>query len=224
MSTVRRTRGAALLAALTAVAVLTGCTSDEEPDGPEGSRAPVVQLGAPGEDNTTLSPEEAEAIEGPGFTDADVAFVQGMIPHHGQALEMTALVPARSAQKGIKLLARRIEISQEAEIAQIRRWLLARGEAVPKQHQAGGGHGALMPGMLTDAELERLEAAKGAEFDRLFLTFMIRHHEGALKMVADLRSSDGGGESEIDAFARHVDADQQIEIGRMRETLQQLPR
>ena len=81
-----------------------------------------------------------------------------------------------------------------------------------------------MPGMLTDSELAQLGAVKGAEFDRLFLTFMIRHHEGALKMVADLRSSDGGAESEIDAFARHIDADQQIEIGRMRETLQQSPR
>ena len=208
------------------VLALAGCAGggDDEPTAAAETAPNIVQPGAPGQPSRTLTPEELAEIEPTKYTEADVAFMQGMIPHHGQALEMTALVPARSAQEGIKLLARRIEISQEAEITQIRRWLRARDEAVPQQHHAGGEHGALMPGMLTGPELARLEAAKGAAFDRLFLTFMIRHHEGALKMVADLRSTDGGAESEIDAFARHVDADQQIEIGRMREVLQQSPR
>jgi uncharacterized protein (DUF305 family) len=215
-----------LLGCVLVALVLAGCAGggDDEPTA-SGETAPnIVQPGAPGQPSRTLTPEELAEIEPTEYTKADVAFMQGMIPHHGQALEMTALVPARSAQKGIKLFARRIEISQEAEISQIRRWLRARDEPVPQQHQAGGDHGALMPGMLTDAELARLEAAKGAEFDRLFLTFMIRHHEGALKMVADLRSTDGGVEPEIDAFVRHVDADQQIEIGRMREALERSPR
>ena len=79
-----------------------------------------------------------------------------------------------------------------------------------------------MPGMLTEPELKRLAAARGTAFDRLFLEFMIQHHEGAMTMVAELYASDGGAEPEIDAFARHVDADQQIEIGRMKETLKTL--
>ena len=113
---------------------LAGCAGggDDEPAA-AGETAPnIVQPGAPGQPSRTLTPEELAEIESTRYTEADVAFMQGMIPHHGQALEMTALVPARSAQKGIKLLARRIEISQEAELAQIRRWLRARGEAVPQ--------------------------------------------------------------------------------------------
>ncbi len=206
---------------------LAGCAGGGEDDEPAvaGEPAPnIVQPGAPGQPSRKLTPEELAAIEQTRHTATDVAFMQGMIHHHAQALRMTALVPARSSRKEISLLAKRIDISQEAEIAQIRRWLAARGETAPKL-QPGHGHGAgqkLMPGMLTEPELKRLAAARGAAFDRLFLTSMIRHHEGAMTMVAELYASDGGAEPEIDAFARHVDADQQIEIGRMRQTLGRL--
>lgn len=150
-----------------------------------------------------------------GYTEGDVRFVQAMIPHHAQALTMTDLVPERTDIEAMHRLARRIEVSQRDEIAIMERWLERRAEAVPEAHL----HGSLMPGMLTEEELARLAAARGYEFDRLFLEFMIRHHEGALVMVADLFSSGGGQEAEIFQFASHVDADQRAEIARMRGML-----
>jgi uncharacterized protein (DUF305 family) len=142
--------------------------------------------------------------------------MQSMIGHHAQALEMTALLPSRTTREDMRMLARRIELSQADEITLMRRWLQARGQPVPDAH-AHHAHGAtLMPGMLTPEEMGRLEAARGAGFDRLFLEFMIRHHDGALVMVHELFSADGAGEEpEIFAFASDVDADQRIEIDRM---------
>jgi uncharacterized protein (DUF305 family) len=220
MSTLRRARGAALLAVLIAVAVLTGCTSDAEPDDPDESGAPVVQLGAPGEDNTTLSPEEAEAIEGPGYTDADVAFVRGMIPHHRQALEMTALVSARARDADVSVMAERIEVSQVDEIGQLEGWLTDRGEELPGEHGQHEGHGEPMPGMLTVAEMDQLSAARGTRFDRLFLQYMIRHHEGAVLMVEQLLTSGRGGqEPHVFQLAQHIASDQRVEIARMKRIL-----
>ena len=220
MSTLRRARGAALVAALVAGAVLAGCTSDAEPDDRDEGGAPVVQLGAPGEDNTTLSPEEAEAIEGPGYTDADVAFVHGMIPHHRQALEMTALVARRASGADLPLMAERIEVSQIDEIGQLEGWLTDRGEEVPGEHGQHGGHGELMPGMLSAAELDQLSAARGTRFDQLFLQYMIRHHEGAVSMVEQLLTSGSGGqESHVFQLAQHIASDQRVEIARMKRML-----
>jgi uncharacterized protein (DUF305 family) len=149
--------------------------------------------------------------------------MQGMIHHHAQALRMTALVPKRSSREDLKLLARRIDVSQESEIEQMSDWLKERGEAAPELHRAHGhAHGGgqvLMPGMLTEPELRELAAASGEAFDRRFLESMIRHHRGALTMVEQLYAGGGGLESAVDAFARHVDADQQIEIARMQELL-----
>jgi uncharacterized protein (DUF305 family) len=140
--------------------------------------------------------------------------MHGMIHHHGQALEMAALVPSRSRSKDIPLLAKRIDLAQTDEIKLMERWLEARDEA-EHTHTMG-----LMPGMLTHAQMARLEAARGRQFDRLFLRFMIQHHKGALVMVSELYASKGGGmEPEVDAFARHVEADQEIEIKRMQELL-----
>jgi uncharacterized protein (DUF305 family) len=147
--------------------------------------------------------------------EADLRFVLGMIPHHAQALTMTDLVPDRTDNEAMHRLARRIEISQKDEMRIMERWLERRGEAVPEGHH----HGPLMPGMLTQEELGRLTQATGNEFDRLFLELMIRHHEGALVMVADLFSGGGGQEAEIFQFASHVDADQRAEIARMRAML-----
>lgn len=150
-----------------------------------------------------------------GYSEADVRFVQGMMAHHAQALEMTGLVPGRTSSEAMNRLARRIEVSQKDELALMERWLERRGETVT----AGHHHGSLMPGMLTDAELARLASATGDEFERLFLDLMVRHHEGALVMVADLFSSGGGQEAEIFQLASHVDADQRAEIARMRGML-----
>jgi uncharacterized protein (DUF305 family) len=140
---------------------------------------------------------------------------------------MTALVPKRSAGSEIPLLAERMDISQKSEIEQMQRWLRDRGQDVPVLHAAHGhahgvGAGMMMPGMLTEQQLRQLERARGPEFNKLFLTFMIHHHQGALTMVRQLYAANGGAEPESDAFARHVDADQRIEIARMHGLLTEL--
>ena len=159
----------------------------------------------------------------PRHTDADTRFMQGMIAHHRQALVMTALVPERTGNRGIQLLSERIEVSQRDEIRQMERWLQSRGEALPDpamHEHAAMGHGPLMPGMLSAEGIARLEAARGPAFDRLFLESMIRHHEGALEMVGSLLATPGAGqEVDVFRFASDVDADQRIEIERMRRML-----
>lgn len=198
--------------------------------------AGTVQPGAPGEATRTLTTEEAAGLARPRFSQPDVRFMRGMIPHHAQAIDMAALVSDRTESNGIRLLARRIDISQKDEIRLMERWLRTRGEALTGDAQAGdaltgeaagqardGGH-ALMPGMLTPEEMARLAATSGSDFDRAFLEFMIGHHEGALVMVAELFSSVGGGqETEIHRFASDVDADQDMEILRMRDMLNEIP-
>lgn len=221
MTTTRRLSAAAACAVL----ALCGC-SPEAGDAPDASPtsaapgAPVVQLAAPGEDNRTLSPEEVEGLTEPGHTAADAAFVKAMLPHHQQALEMTALVDGRTASRGVPLLAERIELSQDQEIDQLERWLTERGEAVSGEHD-GGGHAdhSMMPGMMTSAEMARLRAAEGPRFDRMFLGYMIRHHEGAIRMVEELLAGGGGLESETFQLAAHIESDQQVEIARMRQML-----
>jgi len=163
----------------------------------------------------------------PRHTRADVAFMQGMIAHHGQAIVMSDLVPARTTRVPLRMLAERIKISQQDEIRLMRTWLLDRHEEAPEpdahqSHHAGGA--VLMPGMLTADQITRLGAATGPAFERLFLEFMIRHHEGALTMVASLFASPGAGQ-EVDAFrfASDVDADQRAEIRRMRNLLAAIP-
>jgi uncharacterized protein (DUF305 family) len=142
--------------------------------------------------------------------------MQGMIGHHAQALEMTALVPTRTARDEMRLLAQRIEVSQADEIRMMQRWLADRRQPLPDPHAHHAAGATLMPGMLTAEEMDRLAAAKGPDFDRLFLELMIKHHEGALVMVKDLFASAGAGqESEIFAFASDVDSDQRMEIDRM---------
>jgi uncharacterized protein (DUF305 family) len=194
-------------AAVLAVILISSCrtTGQEHPA--------LVQPGAPGEATRAISATQALATVRIQATATDVRFMQGMIGHHAQALEMTALAPSRTNSEDMRLLARRIELSQSDEIALMQRWLTTRGESAPDAHDHGG---ALMPGMLTSEEMSRLQAATGKQFDRLFLEFMIRHHDGALTMVNDLFASEGAGqEPEIFAFASDVDADQRIEIDRM---------
>ena len=158
-----------------------------------------------------------------GYSPADVHFMQGMIGHHAQALEMTALVPGRTARADLRLLAERIRVSQESEIKTMQQWLLARGEPVPciePGHQHGDMMHMLMPGMATPEQMVALEASTGPAFERLFLETMIRHHQGALQMVAALFSTPGAGqEPQVFGFASDVDADQRAEIARMEALL-----
>jgi uncharacterized protein (DUF305 family) len=141
-----------------------------------------------------------------------------MIAHHEQALQMTALVAGRSDSPAIALLAGRIEVSQREEIVQMQRWLADRGEP-SGPHASHAAHPTAMPGMLTAGQLDHLRRAKSDAFDRLFLTFMIDHHRGALQMVGELYAAGGGLEPASDRFAREVQADQHIEIRRMQAML-----
>ena len=180
----------------------------------------IIQPGAPGQASRVVDAAAAADLSRVTFTPADVRFMQGMIGHHAQALEMTALVPAHGSSDAIRKLAQRIEISQADEIQMMQEWLTRRGQKVPDQHAHHAPGAPLMPGMLTGEEMARLAQAKGPEFDRLFLQFMIKHHEGALTMVQDLFAQPGAGqESDVFAFASDVDADQRMEIDRMRAAL-----
>jgi uncharacterized protein (DUF305 family) len=182
--------------------------------------APIVQPGAPGQATKAISAAKATDLSRVQFTAADVQFMQGMIGHHAQALEMAALLPERTSRDDMRLLAKRIEVSQADEIKMMQRWLQARGQTVPGPHAHHAPGAPLMPGMLTPEEMARLAAAKGAVFDRLFLELMVKHHDGALTMVKQLFATAGAGqESEIYAFASDVEADQRMEIGRMQGLL-----
>jgi uncharacterized protein (DUF305 family) len=186
---------------------------------------PIVQPGAPGEATRPISAAQAADLSQVRHSAADVRFMQGMILHHAQALEMTALRPSRSRREDIRLLALRLELSQADEMAMMQEWLKARGEQVPDAHAHHGDHATLMPGMLTAEEMRRLTDADAAEFDRLFLELMIKHHEGAILMVEQLFATSGAGqESEIFAFASDVVDDQRIEIARMAAMLQEFPK
>lgn len=157
---------------------------------------------------------------------AAAAFMQGMIGHHAQALDLAALVAERASHPSLRLLAERIQVSQKDEIALMQRWLRSRGHAVPDADahvHAAMGHGELMPGMLDAAQLDSLAAARGPAFDRLFLEGMIRHHEGALKMVADLMAATSALDAETFSFVSDIDADQRAEIRRMKTLLTSLP-
>lgn len=181
-----------------------------------GAGARVVQAGAPGRTSRIMTEGELSRAASPGTTEADVQFMQGMIPHHVQALEMTALVRDRTESRWLHQMALRMEISQKDEIALMTAWLSKQGRAPDPEH---GTHG-VMPGMLSPAQMSQLEQATGEHFDRLFLELMIQHHEGALTMVAELFATAGAGqESEVFQFANDVDVDQRIEIARMRQML-----
>jgi uncharacterized protein (DUF305 family) len=210
------------------VGVTAGCRTAAPARTTSGSgatSAPIVQPGAPGEASRAISAAAASDLSKVSFTPADVKFMQGMIGHHAQAVEMVALVPSRTTWEDMKKLALRIDVSQQDEIKMMEEWLRGRGQEVPGPH-AMHMHGAtLMPGMLTEAEMTRLAAASGAEFDRLFLEGMIKHHGGALTMVEELFSNPGAGqESEMFAFASDVEADQKMEIQRMALMLKELER
>lgn len=198
------------------------CRSSQVASGSSGA-PPIIQPGAPGQDNRNISAAASTDLSKVGFTPADAKFMQGMIGHHQQALEMVALIADRTSRDDMKLLGKRIELSQQDEIQMMQEWLKTRGQTLPDPH-AHHQHGAtLMPGMLTMEEMAKLQAAKGVEFDRLFLEGMIKHHGGALVMVKELFGTPGAGQDgDIFAFASDVEADQQMEIDRMGAMLREL--
>jgi uncharacterized protein (DUF305 family) len=172
------------------------------------------------------SPKDAgSGMSRPNYTPADVRFMQGMIAHHAQALTMTALLRDRTTRADMRLLAQRIDVSQQDEIGLMRRWLEKRGEPIPDMPMPGMSmSNIMMPGMLTPEQLAELAKARGPEFDRLFLLDMIQHHEGALVMVRDLLATNGAAqEPEIFQFSSDIDADQRAEIKRMRALLAASP-
>jgi uncharacterized protein (DUF305 family) len=185
----------------------------------------VVQPGAPGKPSKTLPPSTKGAL--PPRSPADVEFMQGMIMHHAQAVQMTALIGSHTENKELHLLGARISSSQSDEIKFMKRWLAARGEAVsmampgmPEMDRSGQSM-ALMPGMLTAEQMEALRKAKGAEFDRLFLTGMIQHHGGALTMVKELFDTAGAGQdADLFNFATDADNSQRAEIKIMQSMLE----
>jgi uncharacterized protein (DUF305 family) len=191
----------------------------------------IVQPGAPGQPSKTLPASTRPSL--PPLSQADVEFMQGMIMHHSQAVEMTALIPSHTENKNIRSLGAKISSSQSDEIRFMQRWLAARGEPTSMAGAMTGMPGrpgmnmsgqsmAPMPGMLTPEQMEALRKARGAEFDRLFLTGMIQHHKGALVMVKDLFDEAGAGQdADIFNFATDADNTQQAEIKIMQNMLEE---
>lgn len=197
---------------------------------PAPSKPVVVQPGAPGKPTRVLSPTTKGKL--PPVATADVQFMQGMIVHHAQAVEMTALIESHTENKEVRALGARISHSQADEIRFMKRWLVARGQPISDathdmhMHHNNMSHEqmALMPGMLSSEQMEALRKAKGDEFDRLFLEGMIQHHGGALTMVKDLFDTAGAGQdAELFNFATDVDSGQRAEIRIMQNMLKKIP-
>jgi uncharacterized protein (DUF305 family) len=164
------------------------------------------------------------------YTAADVHFMSGMISHHAQAIAMAKWAYTHKASPAVQTLAGRVINAQTDEIAIMQQWLADRQQPVPEPDPAGmkmnmGGmsHVMLMPGMLSEAQMKQLDAARGREFDRLFLTFMIQHHQGAIEMVQTLFSTYASGQNDVVfKFASDVNTDQTTEIARMEKMLEAL--
>jgi uncharacterized protein (DUF305 family) len=168
-------------------------------------------------------PDAPPIVIKPGslITEADVRFMQGMIAHHAQAVHMTRMADAAGASPRVLKLAQKIDLSQAGEIMLMQEWLREYEQFVP---DTSSWRGMMMPGMLTSKDLAQLEQARGTAFDRLFLTLMIRHHEGALSMVADLLGSPRAAqEVDINVLANEVEVSQTAEIGLMQQMLAELP-
>lgn len=216
------------LGRLVGVLLVTGCFFVSG-FGQHGSDEPaVVRPGAPGQP-TQILPASTKAKLPPSGR-KDVEFMQGMIIHHAQAVEMVGLIESRSQNEAIRLLGSKIGNSQADEMKFMKRWLEVRG--MPIEMQATGGHNQhgsqarphLMLGMLSPEQMEALRNAKGAEFDRLFLKGMIQHHEGAIAMVGELFATSGAGQdAELFNFATDVDSGQRAEINTMKTLLGEKP-
>ena len=195
---------------------------------------PIFQPGAPGQPSRVISAGEAVDLSRTGFTADDVRFMQHMLVHHAQAVEMVELLRSHGADPTVRQLGERIALGQAAEMEQMREWLAAREqpETSADLHAGHGGHAAhaatppdvpLMPGMLSPARMQALAAARGRAFDRLFLEGMIDHHQGALDMVDALMAEPDAGEDPLlSDFMSSVVADQSAEILRMQSLLSDL--
>jgi uncharacterized protein (DUF305 family) len=215
------------------VLLLAGLIAVQSPQSP-----PIFQPGAPGAAARIITPAEAVALSRSTFTAADVAFMQHMIGHHAQAVEMVSLLETRGASPTVKLMGRRIALSQQAEMDLMRAWLDQRGQPLEMagmsahagmDHSAHAGHAMpasdtpVMPGMLSPAQMQTLAAASGPAFDRLFLQGMIQHHQGALDMVDGLLANAGAAQDTLlSDFTASVVADQSAEILRMQSILSDL--
>jgi uncharacterized protein (DUF305 family) len=199
--------------------VLTGITGGN-------AAAQGLDAGELRPDSGAMARARADSVRRP-YTDADIAFMSGMISHHAQAIAMSRWAPTHGASPGVLRLAERIINAQTDEIRLMQRWLLDRNQPVPPPDPRGmamtmGGrqHTMLMPGMLSEEQMGQLEAARGEEFDRLFLTYMIQHHHGAVTMVKDLYTHPGAGQDELVwKFSNDVSVDQSTEIARMQRML-----
>lgn len=217
---------AAVVTSLTIGAGLTACGSATRVTPP--APAPIQSRVVHG-DSAGIAKARADSARLP-YTAADVHFMSGMIGHHAQAIAMARWAPTHGASASVQRLAERIINAQEDEIVIMQQWLADRLQPVPEANPAGmkvnvGGveHVHLMPGMLTDAQMKQLDRARGEEFDRLFLTFMIQHHRGAVEMVNVLFGTYGAGQDEtVFKFASDVNVDQSTEIARMEIMVQAL--
>jgi uncharacterized protein (DUF305 family) len=220
--------------AMLAIAGLAGCAKQPEP---MPAPAPIVVV-----DQSTLNPAEQARRDGgiPPFGPADVKFMQGMIQHHSQAILISKWAPSHGASEAVRKLSERIIVAQRDEIKLMSTWLRQRKQEVPHPDTLGtgdphAGHDmsgmampgmgmTMMPGMLTPEQVARLDSARGRQFDRLFLQYMIQHHKGAITMVHELFGSEGAAQDGvIYRFAADVEADQGAEIERMTLMLAAIP-
>jgi uncharacterized protein (DUF305 family) len=217
-----RVSNAARIAGTLLLTVVTACAGSARatPSSPPAGGA------APGNDFDALFRARQDSAR-MRFTAADVHFVSGMIGHHAQALVMSALAPTHGASASVRTLAARIINAQKDEIVLMSQWLRDRRQPVPEVHISGttmtvhgADHAMHMPGMLTPDQIRELDAANGAEFDRLFLTFMIQHHRGAVTMVHELFATDGAAQDEqVFKLASDIQVDQITEVARMERML-----
>jgi uncharacterized protein (DUF305 family) len=210
--------------ALLLIAFLTACAPSQVATTPVPTAQPAAQPAAAAEDEHAHHEMEGmPAVTIPAgalFVEADVRFMQGMIAHHAQAVYMTRLAEGAGASPRVLRLAQKIDLSQAGEIALMQGWLRAHGQVAP---DTSSWRSMRMAGMLTDAELQQLAAARGRDFDRLFLQLMIRHHEGALSMVSDLlRSPRAAQDVDVNVLANEVETSQMAEIELMLQMLEEL--
>lgn len=209
-------RGSILLLILVPLACSTGRVNARPGLGQMGQEAAIARARA---DSTRLP-----------YTAADIHFMSGMISHHAQAIKMAGWSASHGASQAVVRFSARVVTGQTDEIGLMQSWLRDRNQPVPepdpngmKMTMGGSEHVMLMPGMLTPEQMAKLDAARGSEFDRLFLTLMIQHHQGAITMVRELFSAHGAGQDEVVfKFANEVEVDQSTEIARMQQMLLEL--
>jgi uncharacterized protein (DUF305 family) len=220
MNAVENRRRAALIVVVAAMAIRAPLASAQ---GAPRPRQPTPS------DLAAMAKAKSDSVNRP-YTKADIDFMRGMIAHHAQALLMAGWARSHGASPSIQTLCDRITNAQKDEINIMQTWLRDRAQPVPeakpiplKMTMDGMEHEMLMPGMLTDEQLKELDAARGPEFDTLFLRFMIQHHQGAVSMVDDLRSRDGAAQDElVFKLSTDIHVDQTTEIARMRRMLTQI--